>query len=67
MAASLRRFVPHAILVALVLFSFACSSALAVALPLPDGENDFNSPGFVVRHSWVKFAMLATRPLRGTT
>jgi hypothetical protein len=65
MAVLSRRFVPHAILVALVVLSFACSSALAVALPLPNGENDFNSPGFIVRHSWVKFAMLATRPLRG--
>jgi hypothetical protein len=65
MASSLRRFIPHAILVALMALSFACSSALAAALPLPNGENDFNSPGFIVRHSWVKFAMLATRPLRG--
>jgi hypothetical protein len=65
MAVSLRRFIPHAILVALVALSFACSSVLALALPLPNGENDFNSPGFIVRHSWVKFAMLATRPIRG--
>lgn len=65
MPASPRRFVPHAVLAAIVLLAATSSTALAVALSLPDGANDFNSPGFLVRHSWVKFAMLATRPLRG--
>ena len=35
-------------------------------MPLPDGPNDFNAPGFTIQHSWVKFAMLATQPFRGT-
>jgi len=65
MPASPRRFVPHAVLAAIVLLAATSSTALAMALPLPNGANDFNSPGFFVRHSWVKFAMLATRPLRG--
>ncbi len=65
MASPIRRFIPHAILVALVALSFGCSTALVTSLPLPNGENDFNSPGFIVRHSWVKFAMLATQPIRG--
>ncbi len=60
-----RRFVPHAIFAALLLFSFGWSSVAAVAASLPDGPNDFNSPGFIVRHAWVKFAYLAVRPLRG--
>ena len=25
----------------------------------------FNAPGFVVRHAWVKFGMLLSRPFRG--
>ena len=61
----LRRFIPHVILVAVVLCSFAVSAAAAVATPLPDGANDFNSPGFVVRHAWLKFGFLATEPFRG--
>lgn len=49
----------------MVVAASAWSISLATALPLPDGPDDFNSPGFIVRHSWQKFAMLATRPLRG--
>ena len=59
-----RRFLPHAIFAALVALAFAWSTPLAYAIPLPDGPNDFNSPAFLVRHAWVKFALLATRPLR---
>src|SRR4051794_32665490 len=62
----LRRFTPHTILVALVLCSLAVSVAGAMATPLPDGPNDFNSPGFVVRHAWLKFGYLATEPFRGS-
>ncbi|HYM14851.1 MAG TPA: hypothetical protein VEZ14_04780 [Dehalococcoidia bacterium] len=65
MPASRRRFLPHTLLAAVVLLAAVGSSAIAYALPLPNGPNDFNSPGFIVRHVWVKFAMLATRPLRG--
>src|SRR5205823_12463339 len=60
----LRRFTPHAIVLAAVLCSLAVSVAGAMATPLPDGPNDFNSPGFVVQHAWLKFGFLATQPFR---
>jgi len=60
------RFLPHALLAALFVLSLAWSIPTACLIPLPDGSDDFNSAGFVVRHSWVKFAMLASRPLTGT-
>src|SRR5438552_13403730 len=60
----LRRFLPHAIVVTVVLSSLGVSVAGAMATPLPDGPNDFNSPGFVVRHAWLKFGFLATEPFR---
>jgi hypothetical protein len=44
--------------------SVAAGIALSRALPLPDGEHDYNGPGFVVRHAWVKFGLLLTTPLR---
>lgn len=59
-----RRFLPHAILAAIVALAFAWSVPAAYAVPLPDGANAFNSPGFLVRHAWVKFALVLTRPLR---
>lgn len=49
----------------LTMTAIATSTAVAAVAPLPNGENDFNSPGFVVRHAWVKFALIATQPLRG--
>ena len=49
----------------LMMTAIAGSTAVAAIAPLPNGANDFNSPGFVVRHAWVKFALIATRPLRG--
>ncbi|MBF6598909.1 MAG: hypothetical protein IVW36_00170 [Dehalococcoidia bacterium] len=54
-----RRFIPHAILAAVVALAFAGGFALNAVLPLPTGANDFNSPGFIVRHVWLKFAYLA--------
>ncbi len=51
---------------ALVAIAFAWAVPAAFLAPLPDGANDFNSPGFVARHSWTKFALLATRPFAGT-
>ena len=43
----------------------ACASAAAVAIvPLPDTEHDYNSAGFLVRHSWVKFGAIVARPFR---
>jgi hypothetical protein len=65
MAPGSGRIVPAAAFAALVILAIACSTAAAAFTPLPDGSNDFNSPGFVVRHAWVKFALIATRPVRG--
>jgi hypothetical protein len=59
MQGSPRRFVPHAILCAVVALALAAGFGLNAALPLPTGSNDFNSPGFIVRHVWLKFAYLA--------
>ena len=59
------RVVPAGVFAALVIVAFGWSSAAAAFVPLPDGANDFNSPGFLVRHAWVKFALVATRPIRG--
>lgn len=53
-----RRFVPHAVLLAAVALSFVVGFALLAAIPLPDGPNDFNSPGFIVRNAWLKFVYL---------
>ncbi|TAK70961.1 MAG: hypothetical protein EPO22_01445 [Dehalococcoidia bacterium] len=66
MPASTRRFVPHAIIAFVLLAALAWSIPLGMFFPLPDGPDDFNSPGFVIRHSWVKFAYVATEPFRGS-
>lgn len=54
-----------AVFAELVLVAVASSAAAAAFVPLPGGANEFNSPGFVVRHAWVKFALVATRPVGG--
>ncbi len=54
-----RRFLPHAVLAVAILSSIGVGLALAAVLPLPNGPNDFNAPGFIVRHVWIKFAYLA--------
>jgi hypothetical protein len=54
-----------AVFAGLVLVAVASSAVAAAFVPLPDGANEFNSPGFVVRHAWVKFALVATRPVSG--
>ncbi len=64
MARALLRFLPHAILVWLFASAAAASVLTARALPLPGGADDYNSPGFIVRYSWTKFAFLAVEPLR---
>lgn len=66
MPRSARRFVPHALIAIVVLVALAWSIPAASLAPLPDGPNDFNSPGFVVQHAWVKFAMQLSQPFRGT-
>ena len=65
MPASARRFIPHAVFALLLTAALAWSIPAAILAPLPDGPNDFNSPGFIVRHSWVKFGMLLSGPFRG--
>jgi len=65
MTASARPRLPLAVFGALVFAALASSLAIAALAPLPDGQNDFNAPGFVVRHAWVKFALVATTPVRG--
>lgn len=65
MAHSSRRPVPQTVFATLVLFAIGWSAVAALLAPLPDGASDFNSPGFVVRHAWLKFAYLAARPIRG--
>ncbi|MBI5288702.1 MAG: hypothetical protein HY873_06985 [Chloroflexi bacterium] len=60
----MRRFVPHLIFLSVTLVGFAWAVPVAMALPLADGATDYNAPGFLVRHSWVKFARVATRPFR---
>ncbi len=65
MSKSPRRLVPHVILIAIVIAALAAAGELARALPLPNEPDDFNSPGFVVRHAWVKFGFLFGRMFRG--
>jgi hypothetical protein len=58
------RFTPHLVFLLLVGFAFAWSVPAAYLAPLPDPDADYNTAGFLVRHSWVKFARVATSPLR---
>ncbi len=59
------RFAPHALLAFIALLSIGGSVLVAVLAKLPDGAHDYNAAGFVVRHAWVKFGLLATEPFRG--
>ncbi len=59
-----RRFAPHDVLLSVVALALASGLMLAAVAPLP-GADDFNSPGFVVQHVWVKFAYAALTPFRG--
>jgi hypothetical protein len=58
------RFVPHAVLAAIIIAAATAALVIARAVPLSDGDDDYNAPGFVVRHAWVKFADIAMRPFR---
>jgi hypothetical protein len=64
MPRSLHRFLPHAVLLALALAALTWSAAAAAVAPLPDPGRDYNSAGFLVRHSWEKFAYLLASPFR---
>jgi hypothetical protein len=58
------RFVPHAVLALVATLCVGASAAAAQAAPLPAEENEYNAAGFVVRHAWVKFALVAADPFR---
>jgi hypothetical protein len=58
------RLIPHAILLTIVLATATASLFAARAVPLPDGDDDYNAPGFVVRHVWVKFAAVVVSPFQ---
>lgn len=60
----LAKLLPHAIFALLLAASLAAGAAAAALTPLPDGQDDFNTLGFIVRHAWVRFAIAATAPLR---
>jgi hypothetical protein len=47
-----------------MLFALAWAVPAAMLAPLPDQDEDYNTAGFLVRHSWVKFAGVATSPFR---
>lgn len=57
-----RRFLPHAVLAFAAAWAFIAATFVAIVLPLPDGPDDYNSPGFVVRQAGMKFAYLAAAP-----
>lgn len=57
------RFLPHLIVLAVVLLCGAAAAAVTSIVPIPSGD-EYNSPGFLVRHAWTKFAYHATAPLR---
>jgi hypothetical protein len=58
------QWLPHLILSIAVITCAMLSGTMAVLLPLPDSDDEFNSPGFVVRHAWAKFAYVAAAPIR---
>ena len=58
------RFLPHAVLAALAIGALGISAFAAYFAPLPDSDDEYNAAGFVVKHAWVKFALILTTPLR---
>src|SRR5262245_30695930 len=64
MQSKLSLIIPHAMLATIVALAATASLLVARAVPLPDGPDDYNAPGFVARHAWVKFAAVITRPFR---
>jgi hypothetical protein len=64
MAQNATRFIPHAVLATIVAFVASASLLTARALPLPDGNDDYNAAAFVISHAWTKFAYLVGEPLR---
>jgi hypothetical protein len=60
-----RRFAPHSTLLLICALTTVASLFAARATPLPDGEDEYNAPAFVLRHAWAKFAYAAADPFRG--
>lgn len=59
-----RAFAPHLIAAGIAIFAIGLGVIVARAVPMPDPERDYNTTDFFMRHSWEKFAYLATEPLR---
>ncbi|HET6615713.1 MAG TPA: hypothetical protein VFH62_07485 [Dehalococcoidia bacterium] len=57
------RFAPHAVLVAMAALCALAAFGVASAVALPSGD-EYNAPGYVVRHAWTKYAYLAGAPFR---
>lgn len=60
----MRRFLPHGALGVVLGLALMAGAAGAFAMPLPEREDEYNAAGFVVRHTWVKFASVIAAPLR---
>jgi hypothetical protein len=63
MIRSFSRFAPHAVLVAMAALCALAAFGVAGAVSLPGGD-EYNSPGYIVRHAWTKYAYLAGAPFR---
>lgn len=48
----------------ITVFALLLGAVAARAVPMPDPERDYNTADFLLRHSWEKFAYVATDPLR---
>lgn len=48
----------------MVLLALAWAVPAALLMPMPSPGEDYNTAGFLIRHSWVKFARVATDPWR---
>jgi hypothetical protein len=58
-----RRFVPHGVLAVVLGTALMIGAAGAWAVTLPNGDEAYNTAGFVVQHAWVKFAGVLAEPL----
>jgi hypothetical protein len=59
-----RSYRPHALLAGVYAGAIIAALISGFSLPLPNGADQFNSPGFVVRHAGVKFLWVAGSPFR---
>jgi hypothetical protein len=58
------RSLPALVYGATLAFALAWSTAAALLVPMPKAGEDYNTAAFLIRHSWVKFALAATAPFR---